>query len=80
MMRDVTNWKADWRFFKCQWGRRKKRQKVKTHPSSRHIYTWPCRTQIPSTIGKDNLMKVTILCCHEHKIKQEGAEVRKQVF
>lgn len=57
-----------------------KKQEVKTHLFSSSIHTWTCKTQIPETIGKDNLMKVTILCCHKHKIRQEDAKTRKQVF
>jgi len=40
---------------------------------NRVIYTWPCKTPIPETIGKDNLMKVNILHCHENKIRQKDA-------
>lgn len=51
----------------------------KTHLLSRSVCTQQCSTQTPESKGKENLTKVTVFCCHEHKVRQEGEEIEKQV-
>lgn len=79
VMQDVTNKKAVWRFSKCQWRKNKKGKSRVTYQAGVYILGH-IRQKIPESIGKDNLIKVSILFCHEHKIRQEGTDIRRQVF